>query len=186
MPTRIVNFSHIDYVMNDLRLNGLRDGANLVDLQKKTIARLLLDGRLDTERVRDGQVIADDLNAGLGCEVGPCLPVVLVKRVLDRDDGVLFDVAEVDIRELNTSNPFGRVRIRVLEVEIVLSFLVKLGRCNIECDLDLAFIAGFLDGLCEELECFIGAGNVGRKSSLITHVDSCELGRIYAAKLQQI
>jgi len=49
------------------------------------------------------------------------------------------------------SNPLGRIRIRVLEVKIVLSFLVKLGRNNVECDLDLAFIASFLDGLRGEL-----------------------------------
>ncbi len=38
-----------------------------------------------------------------------------------------FNVADVEVRELNTSNPLGRIRIRVLEVKIVHSFLVKLG-----------------------------------------------------------
>ncbi len=83
--------------------------------------------------------------------MGPCLPVVLVEWVLDRDNGVLFNAADIEVRGLNTSNPLGRIRIRVLEVKIILSFLVKLRRSNVKCDLDLAFISSFLDGLREEL-----------------------------------
>jgi len=83
--------------------------------------------------------------------VGPCLPVILVEWVLDRDNGVLLNVTDVEVREIHASNPLGRIRIRVLEVKIVLSFLVKLGRSNVECDLDLAFIASVLDSLRGEL-----------------------------------
>jgi hypothetical protein len=68
------------------------------------------DGCLNAERVRHGQVIADDLNAGVGGKVSPCLPVVLVKRILDRDDRVLFDVADVEVGELNAKFGFLKSR----------------------------------------------------------------------------
>ena len=53
-------------------------------LEQETVAGLLLDGRLDTERVRHSKVITDDLNTAVLGEVRPRLPVVLVERVLDR------------------------------------------------------------------------------------------------------
>lgn len=59
-------------------------------------------------------------------EVSPSLPVILVKGVFDRDDGVLLDVTEVEVRELFSGNPLGGVGVRVLEVKIVLSILVEL------------------------------------------------------------
>lgn len=54
-------------------------------LEEETVACLLLDGGLNTGRVGNGQVIADDLDARGSGEVGPCLPVVLVEGVFDRD-----------------------------------------------------------------------------------------------------
>jgi hypothetical protein len=104
--------------------------------------------------------------------VRPRLPIVLVKRILDRHDGVLLDETEVDVRELLSSDPLGRVRVGVLEVEVVLAVLVELGRGDVETDLDLAFVAGFLDRLDEEVEGFIGARDVGCESSLVTDVGS--------------
>ncbi len=59
-------------------------------------------------------------------EVCPSLPVILVEGVFDRDDGVLFDVTEVEVRELLSGNPLGGVGVGVLEVKIVLSILVEL------------------------------------------------------------
>ena len=60
-------------------------------------------------------------------EVCPSLPVILVEGVFDRDDGVLFDVTKVEVRELLSGNPLGRVGVGVLEVKIVLSIIVELG-----------------------------------------------------------
>jgi hypothetical protein len=41
-------------------LNGLSQGTNLVDLEKKSVAGLELNSLLDTERVGDCQVITID------------------------------------------------------------------------------------------------------------------------------
>ena len=105
--------------------------------------------------------------------MGPRLPVILIEGVLNRDDGVLLDVAEVEVGELNTRDPLGWIRVRVLEVEVVLALLVELGRGDIESDLDLALVASLLDGLGEKLEGLLGTRHVGGETSLITDVDGC-------------
>lgn len=156
----------------DLRLDGLGDGTNLVDLEQETVASLLLNGSLDTDGVGDSQIITDDLDARLGGKVGPCLPVILVERILNGDNGVVLDVLEVDIGELGTSNPLGRIRVGVLEVQIVLAVLVELGGGDVESNLDLALVAGLFDSLRQEFQGLIGTGDVGSKSTLVTDVDS--------------
>lgn len=79
--------------------------------------------------------------------MGPRLPVILVEGVLNRDDGVLLDVAQVEVGELNTSDPLGGVRVGVLEVQVVFALLVELRGGDVEGDLDLALETGLLDSL---------------------------------------
>lgn len=55
------------------------------------------------------------LDLGVLGEVAPRLPVVLVERVLDRDDVVLLDELVVELGELLAREPLGRVRVGVLE-----------------------------------------------------------------------
>ena len=155
----------------NLRLDGLGDGSNLVDLEQETIASFLLDSSLDTEGVCDSKVVPDDLDATLRGKVGPSLPIVLIEGILDRDNGVLLNVAEIEIGELGSSEPFRGVGVGVLEVKIIFSILVELGGGNIEGDFDLALITGFLDGLTEELKRLVGTRYIGGESSLITNVD---------------
>lgn len=81
-----------------VRLNGLGNGSDLVDLQKQTIAGLLFDGSLDAERISDGQIVTNDLDAALAGEVSPGFPVILVEGVLNGNNGVLLDVAQVKVR----------------------------------------------------------------------------------------
>ena len=159
-------------VQSNLRLDRLGDGTDLVDLEEQTVAGLLLDRSLDTERVGNSQVITDDLNAALAGEVGPSFPVILIEGILDGDDGVLGDVAQVEISKLLARDPLGGVGVGVLEVKIVLALLVELGRSNIEGDLNLALVTGLLDGLGEELKGLFGTRDVGRKASLVTNVSS--------------
>jgi hypothetical protein len=124
----------------------------LVNLEQKTVASLLLDGGLDPERVRDGQIVTDDLDTTLLGEMSPSFPIILIERIFDRNDRVLFDVSEVDVSEFDTGDPFRRVRVGVLEVQVVLSFLVELRGSDIESDFDFALVTGFFDSFAEELE----------------------------------
>lgn len=72
-------------------LDGLGDGADLVDLEQQAVAGLLLDGGGDPLGVGHGQVVANDLDGGVGSDLAPRLPVVLVKGILNRGDGELLD-----------------------------------------------------------------------------------------------
>ena len=155
----------------NLRLDGLRDGPDLVDLKQETVASLLLDGSLDAERVGDGKVVTDNLDATIGGEVRPSLPIVLVEGILDGDDGVLLNIADVKVGELDTSEPLRGIGVGVLEVEVVLAVLVELGGGNIESNFDLALITGFFNGLTEELKRFFCSRHVGGESSLVANID---------------
>ena len=140
-------------------------------LEQETVAGLLLDSGLDTERVGNSQVITNDLNAALAGEVGPSFPVILIEGILDGDDGVLGDVAQVEISKLLARDPLGGVGVGVLEVKVVLAFLIEFGRRNVEGNFDLALIARLLDGLAEELEGLFSTRDVGSKASLVTNID---------------
>ena len=156
----------------NLRLDGLGDRSDLVDLKQETVAGFFLDSGLDTKGVCDSEVVTDNLNATLGGEMGPSLPIVLVKGVLDGDDGVLVNVAQVEVCELFTGKPILGVGIGILKVEIIFAILVELRGGNIESNLDLSLITGFLDGLGEEFKRLVCARHVRSKSSFITNIDS--------------
>lgn len=104
----------------------------------------------------------------------PSLPVILVEGILDEDDWILFEVADVQVCEFLAGDLLRAVVVRVLEVQVVLPVLliVALGRSGIESDLDLAFVASKLEGLDDKLKGLFGAGDIGCETSLITDVGS--------------
>jgi hypothetical protein len=144
----------------------------MTNLEQETVASLLLNRCLDPQRVRDRQIVTNDLNSRLRREVAPRLPVILVKRILNRHHRVLLHESKVDVRELLARDPLGRIRVRVLEIEVVFSVLVELRRRDVEGDADFALVAGLFDCLCEELKRLVCAGDVGRESTLVTNVSS--------------
>lgn len=112
-------------------MDGLGNCSDLVDLEQETVTSFLLDSGLDSKGVGDSKVVPDDLDVGVGGEVSPSLPVVLVERILNGDNGVLLNVANVEVRELDAGKPFRGIGIGVLEVKIVFSILVELRGGNI-------------------------------------------------------
>lgn len=151
-------------------LDGLGQGADLVDLEEEGVARLELDGLLDAERVGDRQVVTDDLEVGGLVEVAPGLPVVLSEGVLDGDDGVLAGQRLVQVGQLLVGEPLGGVALGVLEVQVVLALLVELGRGDVQSNVDLAGVAGLLDGLGDQVEGLLGGLDIGSNTTLITNV----------------
>lgn len=93
-----------------------------------------------------------------------------MEGVLDGANVVLLDVAVVELGELLAGEPLGLVRVGVLEVEVVFAVLVELGRGDVETDLDLASVAGLLDGFGQELEGLLGTRDVRGKATLVTDV----------------
>lgn len=156
----------------NLRLDGLRDGSNLVDLKQETVASFFLDSGPNPKGVGDSEIITDNLDATLGGKVSPSFPVVLVEGILNGDDGVLLNVADVEVGEFDTGKPLRGVRIGILEIEIIFAILVELGRGNIKSDLDLSLITRLLDRLAKELKRFFRTRYVGGESSFITNVYS--------------
>jgi hypothetical protein len=67
-------------------LDRLGKGTDLVDLEKKGIASVLLDGSSNTLGVSDSQVITNKLELRGGAEVGPVVPVILVESILNGND----------------------------------------------------------------------------------------------------
>ena len=65
------------------RLQGLCDGADLVDFKQQAVAGLLGHTLCNALGVGDGEVVAHHLDTGAGGEFGPPLPVILVKGILD-------------------------------------------------------------------------------------------------------
>ena len=86
--------SHFD------RLEGLGDGADLVELDQDRVGGLLGDPLGEEVLVGDEQVVADelDLAADPGVELLPAGPVLFAEAVLEGDDRVLVDplLPEVD------------------------------------------------------------------------------------------
>lgn len=152
-------------------LDRLGDGADLVDLEEEGVAGLLLNGGLDAERVSDKEVVTNDLDLGGLVVSGPGVKVVLLEGVLDGADVVLLAVRVVEVTKLLASEVLGGVRVGVLEVKVVLAVLVELGRGNVKTNLDLASVAGSLDGLGEELESLLGTRDVRSEATLVTDVD---------------
>ena len=105
--------------------------------------------------------------------MGPGIPIILVEGILDRNDRVIFNVAEVEVGKLNASDPLAWIRVGVLEVQIVFALLVKFRGSDIQSNLDLALIAGFLDSLGQEFERFFSTRNVGSEATLVTDIDGC-------------
>lgn len=77
-------------------------------------------------------------------EVGIAVKVILVKRVLNTDDGVLLAVAAVLLLQLRAGLDLLWVRSLGLEVQVVLAVLKELTGSYIHTNLDLAYIPSLL------------------------------------------
>jgi hypothetical protein len=64
-------------------LDRLSKRTDLVNLKKKGIACVLLNGSSNTLGVSDSQVITNKLELRGGTEVGPVVPVILVESILN-------------------------------------------------------------------------------------------------------
>jgi hypothetical protein len=87
----------------------------------------------------------------------------LVEGILDRNDWGVFDEALVHLAKLLRRNPVLGIRLGVLEVQVVLAVLVELGGGNVHADLDLAGVAGLLDGVAAEGNGFLDLDYMNKK-----------------------
>ncbi len=128
-----------------IRRNRLGNRANLVHLEEQRVGRLFLNGNFDPLRARHCEVVRDDLRACASREVRPRCPVVLCERVLEQYQRILLQQVEVHVRQLRVRKEHFRVRLRTLEIEVVLAILEELGRRGVEPELDLTLVPRILD-----------------------------------------
>lgn len=89
-------------------------------------------------------LVKSDLADALDGQVGIAVKVILVKGVLNADDGVLLAVVAVLLLQLGASLQLLWVWILGLEVQVVLAVLEELASRNIHANLHLALIPGLL------------------------------------------
>ena len=124
-------------------------------------------------RVRDEQVVADDLHlvADLGGEGRPALPVVLGQRVLDGDERVVRD--EVGVVRGHVGGGL------LLALERVRAVLEELGGGDVERERDVLAgrEAGLADRLDEQVERLAVAREVRREAALVAEAGGEPLAR---------
>jgi len=87
---------------------------------------------------------------------------------------ILFGERVVESSELLTVNPLGLVRVRVLEIKIVLAILVEFGSGTIHTNLDLTSVTSLFNSLDQKFKTFLVLLNVRGETTFITNVGSIE------------
>ena len=150
-------------------LEGLGEGANLVDLHEQRVCRAQLDAATQAGGVGDKEVVANQLHARAKArrELTPAVPVLLGQAVLDGDDGVGRDKLVPVVDHLRAGE---RVALALEDVGAGCG-VIELARGGIHGkDEVLARLeASLLDGLHEVLE-GLGVGlEVGGKAALVAY-----------------
>jgi len=135
-------------------IDRFRHGADLIDLQQKSIACLFIECGLDAGHIGHGEVVPHHLcrRANLVSEHAPSSPIVLIKRVLDRDDREIVAEIYIKLSQLCTcllQRWVGSLGFWVPQSEIIaiLALHFELRSGNVHANLTLAIIASFLDSL---------------------------------------
>jgi hypothetical protein len=87
---------------------------------------------------------------------------------------ILLSERTVESSELLTIDPLGLVRVRVLEIKIVLVILEEFRGSDIHTNLDLTSVTSLLNGFNKEIKTFLILLDVGSETTFITNVGSIE------------
>ena len=151
------------------RLEGLGEGADLVDLHQDAVADAGLDAAGELLGVGDEEVVADELHAAaeaLGEEL-PALPVVLAHAVFDGDDGVAVAEPFEVVDHLNRGQ---RAALAGEAVDLGLGIPeLRGGAVEGEAEVAARLVAGCDDGLDDDGERSLVVGQVGGKAALVAH-----------------
>mmetsp|Transcript_40714 Transcript_40714/g.68147 ORF Transcript_40714/g.68147 Transcript_40714/m.68147 type:complete len:592 (+) Transcript_40714:461-2236(+) len=162
-------------------LQGLCHGADLVNLDEDGVARGHADALSEPRGVGDEEIVPDDLRLGAQRlrHVYVPVPVVLVQRVLNGDDGVVLDPPVEDVDHLVGGEQFAGIRLPEL-VPLAIPLVEQLRGCAVQGNANLSpgLVPGGFDGLHHELQSLV-VGQVRGEASLVAH------GRDVARLLQQ-
>ena len=144
-------------------LEGLRQRTDLVDLDQQSVSGLLLNALSQTLRVGNEEVIADnlDLVTKLSGQGSVALPVILLQRILDGDDGVVLNQVSVDSCHLLSG--------MLAALEVVLAVLEELGRSHVESQSDIVaqLVASGINFVNNQVQCSLGGVNRRSEAALI-------------------
>ena len=148
-------------------LQGLGEGADLVDLDEDGVTDALVDAFLEDPGVGDEQVVAHQLHlvAQAFGETLPPRPVALRQAVLDAEDGVLG----APVRQ-QVDHAVG-VELATLALQVVDTVLVKLGAGHVQTQIDVAaqLEAGLVDGGDDGLHRRLVGAEVRGEAALVAH-----------------
>ena len=150
-------------------VQGLGQGADLVDLDEDGVGHALGDAVGQTGHVGDEQVVANQLDLGadgLG-QHGPALPVVLGHAVLEGDDGIGVGELLPHIDQLLLGHLLAG-----LGLDVALLLVVPpLGGSGVDGDHEVlaGLEAGLLDGLHDDLQGVLILLQVGGVAALVAH-----------------
>ena len=155
------------------RLEGLGEGANLVDLDEDAVGNAAFDAAGELLDVGHEEVVANQLHAAaeaLGEEL-PALPVVLAHAVFDGDDGVAvaeaFEV--VDHLDRGKRAPFAG---EAVDLGLGVPEL-RGGAVEGKAEVAAGLVPGSDDGLDDDGERSLVALQVGGKAAFVAHA-RCE------------
>eukprot|EP00045_Choanoeca_perplexa_P018631 m.293218 g.293218 ORF g.293218 m.293218 type:complete len:339 (+) comp19454_c0_seq1:41-1057(+) len=153
-------------------LDGFSHGTDLVDLEQQRTAVLAINSLLNALGVGNGQVIANNLNINTAGQCRPSLPIILVVRVFNGDNGVVSNKALVKVCQLLTGQIILRLAIFTLEIQVVLAILAELRGSAIHGNLDLAGVASLFNGSNKEIQPFFVVLNGRSKASFVSNIAS--------------
>lgn len=93
--------------------------------------------------------------------------MILVERILNRNDGIILHVPSVQFGQFFVRQPRRLVRIRVLKVKIVFPVFEELGRSHVHPDFDFPGVTSLRDGLVNQHQCVVIVRDVGGKTTFI-------------------
>ena len=160
------------------RREGFGERADLVDLDQDGVRDPAADAFAQDLRVGDEDVIAHQLDIAAEAirQQLPAVPVVLRHRVFDAEDRVLVGPGREIVGE------FSRRQLQALGCQVIASIAMELGGRAIETDDDLLAggVAGPLDGLENQIERRLVAGQVGGEPAFVA-----DSGR-HATRVEQL
>lgn len=149
------------------RFDGLGQRADLVQLDQDCVACAHLDAFGETLRIRDEEVVADDLELvaeALG-QLLPAVPVFLVQRVFQGDDWIFRDELRPVVDEFR-GGVFG-LGFRQNVLAFLLAFPLAGGGVNGQREVFARLIARLFDGFHDVVEGFFRALEVRREAAFV-------------------
>ena len=149
------------------RIQGLRQGADLVELDQDRVGHTLVDALLQDLGIGHEEVVTHQLHplADLVREQLPAGPVGFVQTVLDGDDRV------VPGQLVQVVGEFGAAEALPLARQVVDAIAVELGGRTVQGqgDVPAQLVAGLAHCLGNHLQGRLVGGQVGCKATLVTH-----------------